>query len=332
METSSLIIAISAILMLFLILGKSASRLIANVRIISEKSGLDIYALGLILGVLTTLPEFAISLGSIKNGIDGTVISSMYGGILVLFCLILGTSIILNREIETDGKIGNLLPCMLLLILPMLLSFKGNLDKYDGLVILAIYCLVFYYVLRKQRKEFSPVAEEGLIELSLKEKLKKLFNHIRHDISHELFIILVCIVLILASSNLITRLAQQMLINYGVSEFMTGLLIFALGSNLPETIVMVKSWYYRMGRLSISHLIGSAMANIAVLGIIPMIKTISIDLNAPFMLLSIFCLLIFAILLLFYRTGKIFSRKEGFILVNLYLIFIALQSYIIIFR
>lgn len=306
------IIALIVLLILFFILSKSADLIVINVRHIGEKLGIKIFFLGIILGIMTSLPEIAIGINSTINNIAEISFGNLMGGIIVLFGLILPISIILNRRIHTEKQSWPFLAVLIFLFLPLILAFKGQLNYIDGLFLIISYIFLIYYLYRKNR-ELSKIK----IEIANRKKISKHF-----------FFIIAGMIGLIISSELIIKTTIFILKDYHISAFIVGLLFYSIGTNLPELIIAIRSFKRKIGELSFSNLIGSSLGNVLVLGILSFTKTINLQIGTSYIILIIFSLLFFSILYIFYRTERLLSRKEGIALLIMYLIFISSQIFI----
>lgn len=299
------------LIFLFYILGKSADKIVFNARIIAEKLGIPIVFLGAILGFLTSIPETAIGINAIIKNIPSIAFGNLLGGIIVILCLVLGLNLVLNRKINTDGEVRHILPIFFLIFLPILLSTDGKLGYIDGLIIITTYFLVLYYLYVKE-VNFSI----GHISTSRGGHMAK-----------EWMYLIISAVIIVVASNLILKETTLLLQQIKISPFIIGLVFFSLGTNLPEIAVMFRSWKRGASKLSVSHLLGSAMANVLIIGIFSVIKTTTIQINTSFFLLVGFIFLAVMMVLLFYKTQKKLSRTEGIMLLIVYTVFVISQIY-----
>ncbi|MBU1145954.1 hypothetical protein KKD80_00170 [Patescibacteria group bacterium] len=304
---------ILALLVLFYLLGRAADLAILNIRKISEELNIKIFFLGLILGFFTSLPELAIGVNSIVSNVQEITLGNLLGGIMVLFGLILSISIILNRKISTDGKIFTFLPILMYLFLPMLLGLDGRIGIIDGIILIVVYLLAIYSLYLKHRNS-TPIK----LEIIKESKILK-----------SIFVMITGLLLVVVLSNLIVRLTVILLGSFAIPAFFLGLILFSLGTNLPEIIVTVRSWKRHAKELSVSNLIGSAMANVLLIGIFASIKNIPVNLNLSYYLLILFTAALFAVLLIFYKTGRQFTRQEGFALLGVYVLFLISQIILI---
>lgn len=295
---------ILAIILLFYILGYAADIVVVKIKEIAEKFNISILSLGMVLGILTTIPEFFIGINAIASNLPEIYFGNLMGGVIVIFCLVLGFSIILNRKIITDGKYSSIIPVSIYLFLPILLGLKGYLDEKDGIFLVLIY-LYFLYKNRGDKK---------IINKEENRSIAKLGGNFSWIIGGTAIIIL--------TSDGIIRLSSTILSEYNISPFITGLLLFSIGTNLPEIVVTFKSWAKNASEVSLSHLTGSALANIFILGVFNTIKPINITVDQSYKFFLISLLVILFFIIKYYKSGKAFTKNEGINLLLLYLLFV----------
>ena len=304
-----------SLFILFYFLGKSADLIVLNIRKIGEKLGIKIFFLGLILGSLTSLPEFSVGVNALSQNLPEIPVGNLLGGIIVLFGLILGASLILNRRIATDGKISSFLPILIYIALPFAFGLDNKISSFEGFVIILAYFLIIFrlYLHNKNSNDGNKK-----IQITKKEFFKKLST------------VLLGLVLLVVISNLIIRLTIVLLNNLGIPILAASILIFSLGTNLPEIIVTIRSWWRHIKELSISTLLGSALTNPAIIGIFALIRPINFKADLSYYLLMAFTLILLVLLLRFYETNRALTKREGFFLISVYLIFLLTQVLVLI--
>lgn len=124
------------------------------------------------------------------------------------------------------------------------------------------------------------------------------------------------------------RLAKRL----KISDFFIGITLVALGTSLPELIVSLFAGFSNSGQLVIGNIIGSNVANIAlILGICGMIKTVRIQPDTlikrdiPFIILSGIILFVLGFDQIFQNHNVTFNRLtmgDGIILLAFFVIFI----------
>lgn len=293
-----------AIVLLFYILGYSAEVVVDKAKSFAENYGFGLASLGMLLGMLTTIPEFFLGINASINDMPEIYFGNLMGGIIVMFCLILGLSAILNRKIVTDGKYSNIVPIAVYISLPAFIGLKGYLDQSDGLLLIFIYILFLYKNLRNGYAPSKTASEKTT------------------DNKDGFIMIIVGLTLVMVTSSGIIKLSSEIFSFYDISPFITGLLLFSIGTNLPEIVVAFKSWAKKSPDLSLGHITGSALANIFVVGIFTTIKPIElrVDTSYKFFLLSLIASLF--ILARYYHSDRSLTKEEGKNLLILYLFFI----------
>lgn len=308
MLSNTLIIV--GLIALFYVLGKAADVVIVNVRQIAERLGIHIFFLGLILGFFTSLPELSIGVNALITDTSTISLGNLLGGVIVLFGLVLGGSLILNRRIKTDGKVGSIVPMLAFMFLPIILGLDGKLSLLEGLLIILAYGFLMYHLYRTHKERDV----EKRITISRAEFLKKIL----FVAGGTVFVILV--------SDLVIQLTLMLLTRFNIPQFITGLLFFSIGTNLPEITVTLRSWKRHIKELSISNLIGSALANTLIVGVFAFIRPFEIPRTSSFIVTGVFMLLIFVAFARFYRTERELTKYEGMALVALYLFFVIIQA------
>ncbi len=302
----SLIFYTTLLIILFGVLGISADFLVHNIKILSRKLGMRLFTLGVVLGTMTSLPEMAVSITSVINNVPDVSVGNLLGSAMVIFGLIFGISLILNRKIRTDGDMKYLTPQLGLVFLPFLLGLDGKFSTIDGVLMIITYIILLiylYYLSKKHQKSKISIIKE-------------------QKISKCIILSTISIILIIVSSDIIVRISIVLLNKLNISSFILGLLIFSLGTNLPEITVALTSWKKKSPELSISHLMGSIITNVIILGSMCLIKPINNTLGHSYTVLVSFVALTLILVAIFYKTRKSLDRIEGVFLILTYFLFL----------
>ncbi len=314
------------ILILFYLLGESADVLILNVKKIAERLNIKVFIIGIILGILTSMPELFLGINSISKGLDSISLGNIFGGNIIILSLLFGISLVINNGIKTDGDLKNIIPNLVFILLPFLIGLKGSLTFYNGITFIFIYFLIIFYINRRNNITVDAVKIRSEEKKNLLFYIKDKFKFIKNkSFLKEIGLSILGITLLILISNIIMSLSENVLKELNISKFFIGLIIFSIGTNLPELIVIIKSSKNNNSDLSISHLIGSAMANIFILSILTLFNKFSVNVNGSYIVTLIFITLLLILISIFYKTNKSFSRKEGFIFLFIYLAFLIFQ-------
>jgi cation:H+ antiporter len=110
--------------------------------------------------------------------------------------------------------------------------------------------------------------------------------------------------------------------HFGLSEFVIGITIVALGTSLPELVTSVIAILKGQSSISIGNLIGSNIFNVfAVLGITSLVRPLDADTS---LLISDLPIMLGVTLLLglFLFLSRKLRRIEGVLLISIYLIYL----------
>lgn len=301
-----MIISIIILVLLFCVLGFSADLVVKKIQFITAKLRLRLFNIGIILGIVTSLPEFAIGINSIIDDSSTISVGNLYGGIIVLLGLILGVSLIVNRGVKTDGHVSLLVPEAVFIFFPLLLGLRNGFSFWDGFLILCSFVALLYYLFKKNKYFKKPPIPT--------ETAGKTINQI--------LLLIVGIIILMIASHLIMQIAGELVGETGINEFFIGLVFFSIGTNIPEITIALTSWRQKSPELSLSHLVGSAVSNICVLGILAVIRPIVMEIDAEYYLLMLFLGLLLIAFVVFYHTGKRLNRVEGVAMLAIYLAFV----------
>jgi len=317
-------------LVFFFILGKGADLLVGNLRALTDKTKIHPVLLGTILGLLTTMPELMVGLNAVSHDMPAVSLGNIWGGIAVILALILGLSIFLQKEIKTDGHVLVILPSFIFILLSLFLGLKGSFHYYDGLLLLAFYLVLIYFDYLSGGHYQKDVSVEKVVldaEMSTNffQRLKNHWLYWHRELRVETIWAVIGLFLVTVSSYVLMELTGMAMEIFSLPPFLVGVLIFAIGTNLPEITVMLRALKTKSGDLSFGHLIGSAVSNILILAILSFVAPIVVIQSWSYYILIIFIFLILSAVSIFYVSGKKFQRWEGGVLIGLYLLFIIYQ-------
>lgn len=300
------------LLFLFFILGISADFSVRYIKYIGSILKIRLFAFGILLGLVTTLPELSLGINATIDQATTLSVGNLLGGIIVMLGLILGASLLFNRNINTDGRLSTLIPTVLVIFSPIILGVDGKYSLLDGLIMVFLYLGLILYLNRLNR-----FINSANIEISSKEKVTK-----------SIIFVIAGIIGILLTSHWIIKITLDILNYINISQLIIGLIIFSIGTNLPEISIAISSFRKKSSELSLSHLLSSAFTNVLVLGIIALFQPIVFELNLSYWILSLFFGIILILFTFFYYSNKKMNHVEGAILLSVYILFIITNIYL----
>lgn len=151
----------------------------------------------------------------------------------------------------------------------------------------------------------------------------------------DILLLIIGLALIVFGANFLTDGSSSLASRMGISEFMVGLTVVAIGTSMPELIVSVMSAAAGKSDMAIGNVLGSNLFNVLfILGVTSLVKPLPLTGNnlrkdIPFMAVaSAVFLLMISDKVLFGASGGVISRWEGIVLLAL---FGAFMAYTILF-
>lgn len=303
-----------------------AELIIRGVLKLSRRLGLSESFVGLtIVAVGTSFPEIMVGItGAIEQnlqGIDssGIVLGNVIGsnmGLLGLFFGLIGLFGVIR--FKRNQVMGYGLVLVIATILFFVVAWDGVISQKDGLIFLLFYLVYFVFLeLANHRQGLT-----GKVKSLAKKKLIQRKRKLPWYAVVQLF---AGLGLIAQASHWVVSHGVDLAAQLGVSQLAVGVILVGLGTNLPEFVVSINAAIKGKKELSMSNLIGSNIVNILLaLGSSAVIsnwqvsrRIVSFDL--PYLLLTVI------IFILFLLTKQKLERKESFLLLGLYGVYISLK-------
>ena len=294
----------------FFLLWLGAGLVIASIDGFSKKLRISSFAISFfVLGLLTSIPEFAVGISAIAEHNPEIFVGTYLGGAVVIFLFIipflatLGVGIRLTHQLTKTTLILSL--CVI--GAPALMVLDKRVTNLEGFVLIGLYALLFVFIQRKR----------GVFDSS-NEKLMQVNSYSLMDIVK----LIVGIAIVFISSQQIVDQTLFFSDVLQVSPFIISLLILSLGTNLPELSLAIRAVRSGKKDIALGDYIGSAAANTLLFGVSTLINKGEVLTANNFLTTFIFIVLGLGLFYTFARSERILSRKEGCILLGIYTLFI----------
>ena len=141
-----------------------------------------------------------------------------------------------------------------------------------------------------------------------------------------IFVLIIALAVLIFGANKFVDASSNYAAYFGVNEFFIGLTIVALGTSIPELFVAVSAIFNRLESVAIGTIVGSNIANIALIFGISCFSIASVKVKANF--ISLIPVALVVILFAVTLQDQIISNIEilGFILIFLFFIYALLQD------
>lgn len=306
----------------FALLVKGADFFVEGSSSVAKKLSVPPIIIGLtIVAMGTSLPETAVSVTASLVNNNELAISNVVGSNIFNLMFVIGVCAILSTIMVPRDTIVRDIPFSIVCALLLLgLGILGIGDKagmtlghLDGIIFLILFAGYILFMLKsalKARAEGKKVEIEGIEE----EELKVL------SYPRSILYIICGAAAIAIGGDLTVDTASRIAIDLGMSQTLVGLTIVSIGTSLPELVTSVVAARKNEVDMAVGNAVGSNVFNILmVLGIASAINPVALITENVIDILVLvgFSLVIWA----FATTRKKISRREGFAMVAMYLIY-----------
>jgi len=349
-----ILVNVGVLVAALLLLDKFSHWTIVNSERIANITGFGLTAVGfLLVSASTTLPELSVAIFSTANEESvGVAIGNVLGSNIVNVCLIFGVCILyaswknpaaievipfITREDVKSLQLG-LFGASLI---PLSLLYLGYASRLIGVVLILVF-LWNSYQLSKNR---GGLKDEG----SLGEERKRLPQYVflvflwnsyqlsknrgglkdegslgeeRKRLPQYVFLVFLGALGVIGCSYFIVDTATYIALSVGVPKVVIGSTIVAFGTSIPELATGLQATRKGNMNMALGNIVGSGFINITfILGTTLVLSDLTVNI-AAFTNLAVFSL-IANLFLWYFLSGERISRREGAILVFLYLMFLA---------
>lgn len=237
----------------------------------------------------------------------GTIFGSNIADLTLVFAIVV---LVAGRSLKIESKIlkSNLIYPFFFLI-PIALGIDGAYNRGEGLCLI-IAGVIFYYLAFHQSQE----GEEKKSKIKFDKKIKK-----------DILYFVLSLLALLVGSHFIVESGVKIAEYLTISPAVIGLFFIGLGTVIPELLFSISAVKKDQDSLAIGDLLGTVLADATILvGLIAFIKPFEF----PIKIIYIAGIFMFAAAFMLYylmRSGKILSKREGYLLILFWLIFVLME-------
>ncbi len=304
------VIAIAALIWGADLLVRGSERIALRFNISEFIIGATLIALG------TSLPEMAASVAASADGKSQIAIANVIGSNILNITLVLGTIFLISKTINPDrdffakDSTWALVPIFVFI----LMVFDGVISRFDAMLLLLLMAAYIMFLLKEARGLIIADIEEAKEEIGEEDQQVFMWTKSLPLILFGLFLIIVGASFAIDSASAIAK-------DFGISEWVIGIVMISLGTSLPELVVSISAAVRGKVDMAIGNIIGSNMANTTiVLGAAALINPMHIDTSKY--LFDISTMLIATLMLVFIAANKLYTKPAGitlFIVLGLFL-------------
>lgn len=266
-----------------------------------------------IMAFAASLPNLFVGITAALNKIPQLSFGDVIGGNIVDLSLVIGLAALLSRgglSAESRTVQGSSIFTIFIGILPLFLISDLYLSRLDGVLLILSFILYLSWLFSKKER-FTKVYNHAPRTINFKNFLKDL-----------VFLILTILLLLIGAKGVVSS-ASVFSVTLNLPIGLIGLFIVGLGNCLPETFFSIQAARRGQDWMILGNLMGGVVITATlVLGIVALISPIKIASFSPFAIARIF-LVISALFFLFcLRSDSKISKKEGILLLLIYIFFL----------
>jgi cation:H+ antiporter len=266
-----------------------------------------------VMGFGTSTPELAVSIIASLHGSGDLALGNIIGSNIANIGLVLGlTALIVPLRIDKQRFFDESPPLIIASLIIAIFSWNNYLSRMEGFIMIFLLIVYLWRALRT-KENIGPYLEDN-----------QLFSDYTRT-PFQFILVLLGITMLIIGANLMVEGATGIARTLGVSEWLIGISVVALGTSLPELTSSLIAAKKGHGEMAIGNVFGSNIFNILmVIGTATLINPLSIG-EEIYADLIITTFLTFLLLLLI-RRGHEIRKRDGLILSVCYVSYVGLKG------
>jgi cation:H+ antiporter len=287
---------------------------------LAQRFGASPFVAGLLLVAFgTSLPELAVNARAVFTGHPALALGNAVGSNIVNVGLTLGAAALAAPLLVRWRALAPLLLCLMLGTVAVIAAgWDGVLTRFEGALLLVAFVGVLVACIGRTRKE-KPELQEAIAA----------FARTGTGLGHNLLRFAIAVVLLYFGARWVVQSAPVIGLALGMAPLVTGLLVVAIGTALPEVAAAVFAARRGHGDMVAGHVIGSSVFNLlVVLGGMAVVRDVPVP--ASFVRFELPAALVFAVMLYPMLRGDLrVSRTEGGILLAAFAAWIVFELFLL---
>ena len=266
-----------------------------------------------VMGFGTSTPELAVSVIASLQGSEDLALGNIIGSNIANIGLVLGlTALIVPLTIDKQRFLDESPSLLIASLIIVTFSWNNYLSRTEGFIMVSLLIVYLWRALRSKE-----ITGASLEDINLFSKYKRT--------SFQIGLVIMGIAMLVIGANCMVEGATNIARNLGVSEWLIGISIVALGTSLPELTSSIIAAKKGHGEMAIGNVFGSNIFNILmVIGTVSLIKPLTIDEEIYIDL--IYAAVLTCLLLILIRMGYVIRKRDGIILTILYGSYLGLKG------
>jgi len=275
-----------------------------------------------VMGFAASLPNLFVDLNASLRGLQQISFGDIMGGNLIDLSLAMAIAVLISKKpISTESRMvqSSAMITTAIAFLPWLLVLRtGGLDRWDGLILILAFFAYAIWLFSEDDRFKKVYRNKGIKEI--KNKTTFIWTVIK---------IIIILATLLGASYAVIYSAQYFAVTLNISLGLVAVLIVALGNCFPETYFAIISARKEENWMVLGDMMASVIVCATlVLGIVAVVAPFQIKDFSPFFVARIFMAFACVLYLLFIASDKKLTKKEGLLLLSIYIIFLLTEIFL----
>lgn len=241
----------------FVLLIKGSEFLIDSASKIAKEFKIPAFIIGFsVIAFGTSAPELTIGIITGITKTNSITMGDVLGSAIANIALVIGVAALLTTIKIEKAVIKKEIPLSILtmILLMVLLFIGGTLSQIDGIILLGCFIVFLFYVFTRSKNSVY-VDEEDIkkYEIKIPKKISKLKLTVTMILS---------MAGVAAGGSFVVQSSMGIARIFGISEFVIGVTIVAIGTSLPELFTTIVAIIKNKVDIAIGNVIGSNIFNI----------------------------------------------------------------------
>jgi len=270
-----------------------------------------------LLALVSSLPELFVGLSAAFHKLPQLSFGNIIGANILNLSLGIGITAILLKGLKIESRIArkSCFYAAFFVSLPLLLILDGTLSRIDGIILLLALGFYFRYIL-SEREKFTKIFHKN------SEERVGQFKHFLKDLAT--FFGSLAVLLLAAES--VIRTINFLATKINLPLVTAGIFFISIGTTLPELTFGIRAAIMKRRGMVLGNFIGTIIINSTlILGLVAIISPLTIINFSPYIVGILFTLITAVAFAFFARTHNEISKKEAYILISTYIVFILAQ-------
>ena len=279
----------------------------------------------LVMSLGSALPNLSVGISSALKGVPELSLGNVMGNNVAIFTLVIAIAVLVSNGLSIESRLvrKSAVFAVVAALLPIFLLWDGRLGREDAIALISLFILYNLWLFSK--RHFIT----GVMEGETEEKPGRSPLRSFHSFLKSAGFVAIGVVCLIIASEGIVRSAHFFEITFAIPLVIVGVLITGFVTSLPELYFTTLASRRGNNWIVLGQVLGEVVIlSTLVIGVVALIHPIEIEDFSSLVVARFFLFLSAAFFLIFMRTGKRFSKKEGLILAAMYFAFVATEVFL----